>query len=55
MIESIHIENFKSLRDVNLQLGALNLFIGANASGKSNFFDAFRVLQGIGYGFTISG
>ncbi|MFZ1827538.1 MAG: AAA family ATPase [Candidatus Competibacteraceae bacterium] len=54
MIESIHIENFKSLRDVNLQLGALNLFIGANASGKSNFFDAFRVLQGIGYGFTIS-
>lgn len=54
VIKSLHIENFKSLRDVNLQLGALNLFIGANASGKSNFFDALRVLQGIGYGFTIS-
>lgn len=54
VIKSIHIENFKSLRDVTLQLGTLNLFIGANASGKSNFFDALRVLQGIGYGFTIS-
>jgi energy-coupling factor transporter ATP-binding protein EcfA2 len=54
VIKSLHIENFKSLRDVNLELGALNLFIGANASGKSNFFDALRVLQGIGYGFTIS-
>jgi predicted ATPase len=32
----------------------MNLFIGSNASGKSNFFDALRVLQGIGNGFTIS-
>jgi len=38
---------------VELELGSMNLFIGANASGKSNFFDALRVLQGIGYGFTI--
>jgi predicted ATPase len=54
MIERIQIENFKSLRHVDLALGALNLFIGTNASGKSNFFDALRVLQGIGNGFTIS-
>lgn len=54
MIESIHIKNFKSLRKVDLNLGPLNIFIGTNASGKSNFFDALRVLQGIGYGFTIS-
>lgn len=54
MIERITIENFKSLKRVSLQLGALNLFIGTNASGKSNFFDALRVLQGIGNGFTIS-
>ncbi|MBL8178884.1 MAG: AAA family ATPase [Bryobacterales bacterium] len=53
MIESIHIQGFKSLRDVKLRLGALNLFVGANASGKSNFFDALRVLQGLAYGFTI--
>lgn len=53
MITEIAIENFKSLRNVKLELGHFNLFIGANASGKSNFFDALRVLQGIGYGFTI--
>jgi len=54
MIEQITIKNFKSFRDVPLKLGSLNIFIGANASGKSNFFDALRVLQGIGYGFTLS-
>jgi len=53
VIEHIEIEGFKSLRKVSLDLGAFNLFIGANASGKTNFFDALRVLQGIGYGFTI--
>ncbi len=54
MIDRIVIENFKSLRKVDLKLGRMNLFIGSNASGKSNFFDALRVLQGIGNGFTIS-
>jgi len=54
MINSIHVQNFKSLRQVDLELGPLNLFIGANASGKSNLFDALRVLQGIGSGFTVS-
>jgi predicted ATPase len=53
MIEQITIKNFKSFKDVSLKLGPLNIFIGANASGKSNFFDALRVLQGIGYGFTL--
>ena len=54
MIDRIVIENFKSLRRVALSLGRVNLFIGANASGKSNFLDALRVLQGIGNGFTVS-
>ena len=54
MIEQITIKNFKSVKDVTLKLGPLNIFIGANASGKSNFFDALRLLQGIGYGFTLS-
>lgn len=53
MITEIEIEGFKSLEKVHLKLGGFNLFIGANASGKSNFFDALRVLQGIGYGFRI--
>ena len=53
MIERIVIENFKSLRNVDLSLGRVNLFVGTNASGKSNFLEALRVLEGIGNGFTI--
>lgn len=53
MIKRITIEGFKSLKQVDLQLGHLNLFLGTNASGKSNFLDALRLLQGIGYGFTV--
>lgn len=53
MITRIRIEGFKSLQKVDLKLGNLNLFVGTNSSGKSNVFDALRVLQGIGYGFTI--
>ena len=54
MIDRIIVENFKSLRRIDLTLGRMNLFVGANASGKSNFLDLLRVLQGIGNGFTIS-
>lgn len=54
MITRIVIENFKSLRKVDLSLGRMNLFIGANASGKSNFLEALRVVEGIGRGFTIN-
>ena len=53
MITEISIRGFKSLKQVKLRLGNLNLFLGTNASGKSNFLDALRVLQGIGYGYTI--
>ena len=53
MIDRIVVENFKSLRRVELSLGRMNLFVGANASGKSNFLDVLRVLQGFGSGFTI--
>ena len=54
MINRITVKGFKSFRDVTVELGGLNLFVGTNASGKSNFFDALRVLQGIGNGFTVS-
>ena len=53
MIEQIAITGFKSFLDVQIELGRMNLFVGTNASGKSNFFDALRVLQGIGNGFTV--
>ncbi|SPF54067.1 putative ATPase [Candidatus Sulfopaludibacter sp. SbA4] len=53
VITHIEISGFKSLEKVSLDLGGLNILVGTNASGKSNFFDALRVLQGIGYGLTI--
>ncbi len=53
MITSISLKNFKSIKEANLKLGPFNLFIGTNASGKSNFFDALRFLQGIGWGLSI--
>lgn len=48
MIDHIVIENFKSLRHVDLKLGQLNLLVGANGSGRSNLLDALRVLSCVG-------
>ena len=47
MISELRIRNFKSLESVDLKLGHFNLLVGANASGKSNFLDALRFLQGM--------
>ena len=44
MIKEIKIENFKSIESLNLELGRLNVFIGANGSGKSN------ILEGLAFG-----
>jgi predicted ATPase len=53
MLEQITIENFKSFRKAELKLGRVNLLIGTNASGKSNFLGALRFLQGVASGFTV--
>ena len=36
---------YRSLRDESIDLNALNVFIGANASGKSTILDALRFLH----------
>ena len=40
MIERIAIRNFKSIEELDFQLGRLNVLIGANGSGKSNILEA---------------
>lgn len=45
MIRSIQINGFKTLRDFELDLGLVNVFIGANGSGKSNILEAIGVLS----------
>ena len=54
MIASLRLTDFKNFADATLYLGPLTIIVGANASGKSNLRDAFRFLQGIGHGFTLS-
>lgn len=45
MITKVSIKSFKSLEDVELDLGNLNVFVGANGSGKSNLLEAIGVLS----------
>lgn len=42
MLEQVRIQNFKSLKDVTLDLQKVNLLIGPNNSGKSNFLKALE-------------
>ena len=46
-IKKIRVKNFKSFKDMEVELGNLNILIGANASGKSNFVEIFRFLRDI--------
>jgi predicted ATPase len=46
MIKTIRIKNFRSLKDVRLNPSPLlNVFVGPNSSGKTNFIDALKFLQ----------
>ena len=54
MITSIRLVNFKNFADETLRVGPFTVIVGANASGKSNIRDAFRFLNGIGYGYTLA-
>ena len=40
MLKRVSIQNFKSLKDVTLDLQKVNLLIGPNNSGKTNFLKA---------------
>jgi predicted ATPase len=43
----VNIQGFKSIADAEIELSDLNILIGANGSGKSNFISAFRLLERI--------
>lgn len=46
-LDRIRIAGFKSIRDQTVDLRPLNVLIGANGSGKSNFIGVFRLLHEI--------
>ncbi|HET9505933.1 MAG TPA: AAA family ATPase [Hymenobacter sp.] len=45
MLTSIRIQNFRSIRDAQVKLGQVNLFIGPNNSGKSNFLKGIELFS----------
>jgi predicted ATPase len=47
MIRRIHVQRYKSLRDVDVALQPLSVLFGPNAAGKSNFIDALQLLSRI--------
>ena len=47
IIKNIKISGFKSIKNIDLDLEPLNIIIGANGVGKSNFISAFKFLNQI--------
>jgi len=45
LIKKIVINNFKSIENIEIELGRFNIFIGANGSGKSNILEAIAMLS----------
>jgi predicted ATPase len=50
MITKLAISGYRSLRDVRLSLGPLNVVTGANGSGKSSLYRALRLLADVAQG-----
>ncbi|NPA42299.1 MAG: AAA family ATPase [Aquificae bacterium] len=46
-INRLEVRNFKSFREIDVDLNSFNVLIGANASGKSNFVQVFKFLRDI--------
>ncbi|RCW36765.1 AAA family ATPase [Marinilabilia salmonicolor] len=47
MIDHIKISGYKSFREVDMHLTPINILIGANGSGKSNFISFFEFLSNL--------
>ena len=50
-LERLSVRGFKSFRELeNFELRGVNVLIGANGAGKSNFLDVFRLLSQLAHG-----
>jgi AAA15 family ATPase/GTPase len=45
MLEELTIQRFKTIKQQNLKLGRVNLFIGGNGTGKSNLLEAIGLVS----------
>lgn len=48
MFKSIHIQGYKSIRSQTVALGRMNVLIGGNGAGKSNFLSVFQLAKAVG-------
>lgn len=49
MLTSLHVSGFRDLRELEVErLGPVNLFVGANNSGKTSFLEAVEIFLGRG-------
>lgn len=46
-LDKIEVKGFKSIREMDLELRPLNILIGANGAGKTNFISLFKLLNQI--------
>ncbi len=46
-MDKIEIKGYKSIKDMELPLRSVNILIGANGSGKTNFLSFFEFLKNI--------
>ncbi len=53
MLGVLAVANYRSLRDITLPLGAVNLVTGPNGSGKSNLYRSLRLLSETAFGTAI--
>ena len=47
LIKKIKVSNFKSFGEQEIEFSDLNVIVGANGSGKSNFINIFKFLKSI--------
>ncbi|MDR0283684.1 MAG: AAA family ATPase [Propionibacteriaceae bacterium] len=47
MISRLELKNWRNFKSLDVRLGSRLLVVGANATGKSNFLDAFRFLHDV--------
>ena len=53
MLHTLAVANYRSLRDLVLPLGQLNVVTGANGSGKSNLYRGLRLLSETAFGTAV--
>ncbi|MCK2175994.1 AAA family ATPase [Enterobacter asburiae] len=50
MINTLHIQNYRSIRDMSLELEQLNIVVGPNGTGKSNIYKAIHLMHSAAQG-----